>query len=49
MCTYLRENIFVGTGFQGWYIFQHLSDYETNCKPFVNIIEHEEWVEFKLK
>ena len=43
------ESIFVGTGFQGWYILQHFNECETGCKAFVDHAKHEEWVEIKIE
>ena len=37
------------TGFQGWYILQHLNECETGCEAFVDHAKHEEWVEIKIE
>ena len=37
------------TGFQGWYILQHLYEYKTGCKAFVTHATHEEPVEVEIE
>ena len=43
------EYVFVGTGFQGWYILQRFNECETGCKAFVDHAKHEEWMEIKIE
>lgn len=43
------NNILVGKGFQSWYILQHLNEYPTGCKAFVDHANHEEPVEVEIE
>lgn len=39
----------VDRGFQAWYLLQHLNEYKTGCKAFVDHATHEEIVELKIE
>ena len=39
----------VGKGFQSWYLLQHLNEYPTGCKAFVDHAIHEEMLEIEIE
>ncbi len=39
----------VGSGFKGWYILQHLNEYKTGCKAYVDHMYHDEIVEIDIE
>ena len=43
------DNTPLRTGFQGWYILQHLSECNTGCKAFVNHATYEKKLELKIE